>query len=1057
MMSLTVLLRRVCVPVSVFLLSFTAAAQAQTSSPSRQDEGFVIEQSRTSERFEADGTGRRETFMRIKTQSDAGVQQWGQIVVGYSAATEKLDVPFVRVRKADGSVVETPASSIQDLTSPVQRVAPVYTDFRQKHVTVQSLRPGDTLEFSIVTTIYAALAPGEFWTEYGFNDDSIVMDEQLDIDVPAGRRVLLKMRPGFEPTTKETDGRRVYHWSHSHTVRDDDSAEAQKKKKKKNADEPEYAPIRLTTFQSWEAVGHWFAMLEETARTPTPDVRQKARELVAGKTTESQKLDALYDFVSKDFRYVSLSLGAGRYQPRPAASVLHDAYGDCKDKHTLLASLIDAVGLQASAVLINSQVKLDPDFPSPSQFDHVITRAVADGKPVWLDTTPEVAPFGLLLFPLRDKQALVVSRSASHLERTPAASPVRMMLRTNLDGGINDEGTLAGDVTMTFRGDAEVAVRSGFRVTPEAQWKTIVESIVKQAGLDGKVTNVHVTDPQATKDPFAIAFHVDVPAYANWETKQVQLRLPLTGEDSAMETPDAGKITLGPAGEVSYVAKLRLPAAAVLRPPIPVSVTRDYGEYRSSYAVADHVFSVERTFTIRQPELDESRRNDYAAFLGVLKGDQRQRLSIDAAHVAVSSAAPSPSAEVKVLNQRGYEALTARDYEQAVTLLKRTVELESKDKVAWNNLGRAYAGLRDIPDAIAAYKKQIEVNPYDQYAYNNLGLVYAQQRQYAEAEAAYLKQLEVNPLDRYANANLGQMYNEERQYAKAAAALEKAVDVAPAVSSYQVQLGKAYLNLQEKDKALAAFDKAAELSPTALTWNDVAYELALARVDLDRAQRYAESAVATVVAMSRNVDVNHADAAALGTVTALASYWDTLGWVLFAKGDVANAKKYVSAAWMVSQHAEVGDHLGQIYEKEGRRDDAITAYARALAAERPDPSVRERLAAIAGPAHVDALLTAHRDDLLAARTVTLGARGPAGKQGEFFVVFSSQGRPDGTHFIGGDPQIQDLAPEVEKLHVEGMFPDEQAERLLRRVAVGCATDGRCTATLGLPSDAKPAK
>ena len=70
---------------------------------------------------------------------------------------------------------------------------------------------------------------------------------------------------------------------------------------------------------------------------------------------------------------MSLSLGVGRYQPHAASDVLHNQYGDCKDKHTLLASLLEAEGLHASSVLINSSRKLDPDVPSPSQFDHVIT------------------------------------------------------------------------------------------------------------------------------------------------------------------------------------------------------------------------------------------------------------------------------------------------------------------------------------------------------------------------------------------------------------------------------------------------------------------------------------------------------------------------------------------------------------------------------------------------------------------------------------------------------------------------------------------------------------
>lgn len=87
--------------VCVLVLSWGAHVCAQAP-PSFSSEAFVIEQSKTTWRFEDDGTSRRETFLRVKVQSEAGVQQWGQVVLGYNAANERLDIAFVRVRKATG-------------------------------------------------------------------------------------------------------------------------------------------------------------------------------------------------------------------------------------------------------------------------------------------------------------------------------------------------------------------------------------------------------------------------------------------------------------------------------------------------------------------------------------------------------------------------------------------------------------------------------------------------------------------------------------------------------------------------------------------------------------------------------------------------------------------------------------------------------------------------------------------------------------------------------------------------------------------------------------------
>src|SRR5207253_10190362 len=145
--------------------------------PDHSQEAFVVEKLRYAYRFENDGTGRREVTARIKVQSEAGVEQWGQLVVGYNSANERVEIPYVRVHKADGSTVTTPADSVQDLSIPLEREAPVYTDYRQKHITVPGLRPGEELEYNFVTVTHTPLAPGQFWMEHDFVKSGTVLDE----------------------------------------------------------------------------------------------------------------------------------------------------------------------------------------------------------------------------------------------------------------------------------------------------------------------------------------------------------------------------------------------------------------------------------------------------------------------------------------------------------------------------------------------------------------------------------------------------------------------------------------------------------------------------------------------------------------------------------------------------------------------------------------------------------------------------------------------------------------------------------------------------------------
>src|ERR1700752_1990827 len=167
------------------------ASDSTKQKPDYSQEALVIEDLRTSYRFERDGTGQRDLTFRAKVQSEAGVERLGQLVIGYSSGNEKLDMDYVRVRKADGTVVNAAASDVQDLTAPIAREAPVYTDLRQKHVTVPGLRPGDVLEYHLVWRVTTPLAANHFWFEHDFFEPGalIVLSEQLEVNIPRDSKV----------------------------------------------------------------------------------------------------------------------------------------------------------------------------------------------------------------------------------------------------------------------------------------------------------------------------------------------------------------------------------------------------------------------------------------------------------------------------------------------------------------------------------------------------------------------------------------------------------------------------------------------------------------------------------------------------------------------------------------------------------------------------------------------------------------------------------------------------------------------------------------------------
>jgi Tfp pilus assembly protein PilF len=325
-------------------------------------------------------------------------------------------------------------------------------------------------------------------------------------------------------------------------------------------------------------------------------------------------------------------------------------------------------------------------------------------------------------------------------------------------------------------------------------------------------------------------------------------------------------------------------------------------------------------------------------------------------------------------------------------------------------------------------------------------------QQYAEsAIAAFRKQLEIKPLDPMAQASLGATLGEARRWPEAVTELEKAIALAPGDARLYVNLGRAELNLGRVEKAQAAFDKALESAASPVVWNTIAYELSVHGVNLDRAQPYAESAITATAAELRNATLEHITPRDLDRIAFLARTWDTLGWVCFQRGDRKRAERFVEAAWRLDFSGEAGDHLAQIYEKQGKEPEAARMYALALATAHPPAETRQRLEKLAGGAkQADALVARLSDELPLLREYDVPRPLPSGdvKAAEFFVLFSADGRPEAVKFIRGDAELRGASENIRALNFGRMFPDEMPAKLVRRGRLGCgATRTNCTFTL----------
>jgi tetratricopeptide (TPR) repeat protein/transglutaminase-like putative cysteine protease len=1078
----------------LFALAFSAwvavpvLPQAKEKPAPRQDyskEAYVIEKLQTKIGEEADGTGARELTAEVKMLAEAGVKAFAVLNFTYTSANEVMDVDYVRVRKPDGTVVRTPDYNIQDMPAEVTRTAPLYSDIHEKHVAVKGLGVGDVLEYLVRLRIVKPEVSGHFWYEHSFRKDAIIRDERLEISIP-GHKYVKVVSPEFKFETKDEGGRRIYTWTHSNLeVKEKDPNEIPRRT-------PPNPSVQVTTFADWEEVGRWYGSLQKDQLEVTPAIQAKAVELTKGLKTEDEKIRAIYNFVSLRFHYVGLDFGIGRYQPHAADDVLGNGYGDCKDKHTLLSALLRAAGYDAWPALIHSQRKLDPDVPSPAQFNHVITVVPTGGQLIWLDTTPEVAPYELLIAVLRDKQALVIpSNKAPALMKTPENPPFPQEQEFSAKGKLGADGTFTGHVEQSYRGDVEVGLRVLFRQVAQSQWKEATQRFSNGLGFGGDVSNVEVSPPEETEKPFELSYDYVRKNYGDWEHRQITPPLPPLGievtRDSSEKKPSE-PVPLGALGKVVYRSRVELPPGYSMIAPKAVNLAEPYAEYHTTNVVENGVLTTSRQFEIKKSEVAVSDWDDFRKFGKAIADDEFSFIPLDGGNAMVLGKVGEDEDKGDDENlaeafRKGAEALQRRDSIQAQKFFEKVIARDPEYQGAHFNLGIALGGQNKFNEALAEFREEEKFSPDETRTYIAAAALANILGRKDEAMEEWRKLLKVDPQNHDAALNLSSLLYQGGKYSEAVEVLEGAVKAFPVDPGLQYALGWGYLKTGKSDKAVPHMRAAVEAQPSdSMMLNNVSYALADGKTNLELARQYAERALEELDEQSVS-DISAIDSGTQVTYQ-LSLVWDTLGWVYFQSGDINRSESLVRAAWLLGQEGLVGEHLGEIYEKQGKSKEAAHVYELALAT-RAEPVFRMSSAPATSPglpvipsfdtgtnhAERDEILSRYKrltgkspsmnetrrlpngewtktpaEELSEMRAVKLGKQPNLSGTAEFSIVFA-MGKVESIKYVSGEESLESLTDKLKAAHYQVEFPVGSKAKILRRAELSCTPSAGCMAVL----------
>jgi hypothetical protein len=399
---------------------------------------------------------------------------------------------------------------------------------------------------------------------------------------------------------------------------------------------------------SWHDLGNWYLRLLGNRVDPSPEIRAKVTALTASAPTALAKIQAVSRFVQSDIRYVGIELGIGGYQPHAATETFAHGYGDCKDKVTLLSSMLQVLGIESFPVVINTvRGRISADTPANLYFNHLVLAmrlpaGIEDasllatephaklGKLLFFDPTDTLTPLGQLSGELQSNYGLLVLPDASELVRLPQLPADTSGTRRTASMVLDEKGKLSGEVIEVRVGDAARYERGELNSMPlDADRIKPIEARVANSLPAFQITKASVGNIDALEQPFIWHYTLEVKDYARTMGNLLLVRPRIVGSMARgfLETKEARRHTIefeGPAHSTD-VFEIELPAhCKVEELPPPMNEDLGFVSYRSKTEVVGDKLRYSRSFEIKQVSVPAEKAIELRNLYRSIADDERR-------------------------------------------------------------------------------------------------------------------------------------------------------------------------------------------------------------------------------------------------------------------------------------------------------------------------------------------------------------------------------------------------------------------------------------------------
>ncbi|MFH1745696.1 MAG: DUF3857 and transglutaminase domain-containing protein [Planctomycetota bacterium] len=455
----------------------------------------------------------------------------GRIGMAYEDGRSRLILRRARTITADGRVYNFDPAELTEAKPSGDMV--FFTKYKTLTGQLPEVEVGSIVETIWETEIYNPYDRKLFFPRWYFGGTEPALYSRVTVRVPRGQELYFQAKNFADDTGKAQESEEgdyhVYQWELrdiAHIIR-----------------EPAMPPpgevlpaMAASLFKDWDYIFDYLGQFQREHTQVTPEIETQVAEIIGAAATDEEKIARIYHWLQREIRYISIkgSMGSG-WSGHPATLTLQNKYGDCIDKATLFATMLKAIDIQASPVVLATYGMAADDRTLPTMYgNHAITKVNLDGREFHLDCTG--TSFRYPYFVMMDHGVTtinVLEREIGRIEVPPAAENA---LDINLRMRLDEEGNLKAIVKFNTNGSIEGFGRMGLEQINKMFRKMVVQQALNQLSPGAELKSIEVSDESDLNQPLEIKLKVLLPEYPTFAGELMIFKMPLSELASAFAT-----------------------------------------------------------------------------------------------------------------------------------------------------------------------------------------------------------------------------------------------------------------------------------------------------------------------------------------------------------------------------------------------------------------------------------------------------------------------------------------------------------------------------------------